>query len=92
MRYYTKDQVINRNQELWQLEKQAKKIRKKMYNQKQMRKCEGINFNGCEEKIKIELAKINHMLQDIRKEKKVTYEIMKEIEKKKCIQKELSKK
>lgn len=92
MRYYTKDQVINRNHELWQLEKQAKKIRKKMYNQKQMRKCEGINFNGCEEKTKIELAKINHMLQDIRKEKKVTYEIMKEIEKKKCIQKELSKK
>ena len=92
MRYYTKDQVINRNHELWQLEKQAKKVRKKMYNQKQMRKCEGINFNDCEEKTKIELAKINHMLQDIRKEKKVTYEIMKEIEKKKCIQKELSKK
>lgn len=36
--YYKKSQIVQRNQELWKLEKEAQKIRKKIYNQKQKTK------------------------------------------------------
>ena len=89
--YYKKSQIVQRNQELWKLEKEAQKIRKKIYNQKQKTK----NIPADEQlKANNELKRINKVLKDIRKEKQMTYSIMREIEnkKQKNKEKELSKK
>ena len=73
------------------MEKEAQKIRKKIYNQKQKTKNIQEEKISADEQLKAnnELKRINKVLKDIRKEKQMTYSIMREIENKK---KELSKK
>ncbi len=91
--YYKKSQIVQRNQELWKLEKEVQKIRKKIYNQTKNIQEEKIPANE-QLKVKNELKRINNVLKDIRKEKQMTYSIMREIEnkKQKNKEKELSKK
>ena len=76
--------------------KRSTKNKKKIYNQKQKTKNiqeEKISANE-QLKVKNELKRINNVLKDIRKEKQMTYSIMREIEnkKQKNKEKELSKK
>ena len=91
--YYKKSKIVQRNQELWKLEKEVQKIRKKIYNQTKNIQEEKIPANE-QLKVKNELKRINNVLKDIRKEKQMTYSIMREIEnkKQKNKEKELSKK
>ena len=77
-----KSQIVQRNQELWKLEKEVQKIRKKIYNQTKNIQEEKIPANE-QLKVKNELKRINNVLKDIRKEKQMTYSIMREIENKK---------
>lgn len=88
--YYKKSQIVQRNQELWKLEKEAQKIRKKIYNQKQKTKNIQEEKISADEQLKAnnELKRINKVLKDIRKEKQMTYSIMREIENKKQKNKE----
>lgn len=91
--YHKKSQVSDRNRELWNLEKELQKMRKRIYNQNQQTK-KNKEYKATENYKQENLKKINRMLQEVRKEKQMTYQIMKEIEhrNKKIIQKELSKK
>ena len=91
--YYKKSQIVQRNQELWKLEKEAQKIRKKIYNQKQKTKNIQEEKIPVDEQLKVknELKRINNVLEDIRKEKQMTYSIMREIENKKQKNKERGK-
>lgn len=73
--------------------KRSTKNKKKIYNQKQKTKNIQEEKISADEQLKAnqELKRINNVLKDIRKEKQMTYSIMREIENKKQKNKERGK-